>query len=55
MNIGTTVKAWNYGCEGVTGKFVGMTADGYYQVEWTRTSGFAPKTYIGTFNKAEVA
>jgi len=57
IEIGTAVTAWNPGCDNKTiGKFVGMTVDGYFRVEWTRAGVgvWGNKTYVGTFKNVEV-
>jgi hypothetical protein len=53
MNIGSKVIAWNPGTDRkATGTLVAMDGN-YFKVEWTRTVGFQPQTYIGTFVHAE--
>jgi hypothetical protein len=53
MNIGSKVIAWNPGTDRkATGTLVAMDGN-YFKVEWTRTVGFQPQTYIGTFVYAE--
>jgi hypothetical protein len=53
MNIGSQVIAWNPGCDRkATGTLVAIEGK-YFRVEWTRTTGFNPQTYIGTFVHAE--
>jgi hypothetical protein len=53
IEIGSKVTAWNPGCERkATGTLVAIDGE-YYKVKWTRTTGFAPQTYIGTFVNIE--
>jgi hypothetical protein len=55
LEIGTTVIAWNPGCENkATGTLVGFDGK-YFKVEWTRTSSWSSQTYVGTFVNVEVA
>jgi hypothetical protein len=55
ITIGSKVTAWNPGTDRkAVGTLVALDGN-YYKVEWTRTVGFAPQTYIGTFVHIEVA
>jgi hypothetical protein len=54
IQIGSKVTAWNPGTDRkATGTVVGFEGK-WFKVEWTRTTGFQPQTYIGTFVHAEV-